>query len=156
MIDQKYVKVLSKLHARLAHSRIEWAVTGSLSLALQGLPVEVKDIDIETDEKGVYRIETLFSEFSSTKVAFSSGRKIRSHFGVLLIDGLLVEIMGDVELLAGKTWIAPIRLRNHTIWVKVGKLNVPCMSLDHEYQAYEILGRKHKMAIIRPLLRLQE
>src|SRR5512147_2043760 len=98
MIPPTFLDVLRKLYARLNGTDINWAVTGSLCFALQGVPMpEVHDIDLQSDAAGAYDIERLFAENVSRKVEFSSASKIRSHFGALLIDGIKVEIMGDVE-----------------------------------------------------------
>ena len=43
---------------------INWAVTGSLRLALQGVPIEVHDIVIQTDKDGAYAIERCFIEYA--------------------------------------------------------------------------------------------
>ena len=61
--DIAYLKVLRKINAQLNNTSLNWAVTGSLGFALQGVPVEPNDIDIQTDEKGAYKIERHFSEF---------------------------------------------------------------------------------------------
>ena len=61
MINPKYIDVLRRLHARLSDEEVSWVVVGSLSLALQGVPIDVHDIDIATDTSGAYAIERLFS-----------------------------------------------------------------------------------------------
>lgn len=93
MISPAHLNVLRKLYARLNDAEVNWAVTGSLGLALQGLPLEPRDIDIQTDEAGAYKIERLFPESVTEKVRFSSAERVRSHFGALLIDGIKVEII---------------------------------------------------------------
>jgi hypothetical protein len=54
-------------------------LTGSLNLALQGVPVEINDIDVLTDKVGAYEIENCFSEYETRKAAFSSAERIRSY-----------------------------------------------------------------------------
>jgi len=44
-------KLFPKLYERLGDSDVNWAVTGSLGFALQGVPVEPHHIDIQTDGK---------------------------------------------------------------------------------------------------------
>jgi len=142
MIDPVYLKVLYKIYTRLNDTNINWAVTGSLSFALQGMPIEVHDIDIQTDEEGVYEIEQLFSEFVIRKVRFSSTGKIRSHFGALMIDGIKVDIMGDIQKkIEDGTWENPVDLKQQKSFVEIEGMHVPVLSLEYEYHAYLKLER---------------
>ncbi|GAH69016.1 unnamed protein product, partial [marine sediment metagenome] len=90
MIDSRFAKVLHQLHKHLPIDEVDWAVTGSLGFALQGMDVDVHDIDIQTDKPGAYEIERRFSEYVVRNVAFSSSEKIRSHFGQLSIGSIKV------------------------------------------------------------------
>ena len=48
-------------------------------------------------------IENIFPEFVNKKVSYSSTGEISSYFGSLIIDGVKIEIMGDVaKLVQGK------------------------------------------------------
>jgi len=153
MIKPKYLDVLRKIYARLNNTNINWVVTGSLGFALRGMPVEVHDIDIQTDMVGAYEIERLFSEFVVRKVTFSSADKIRSHFGVLMIDGIKVEIMGNIQKrLEDGTWEEPVDLNRYKRIVKVEEMQVPVLSLEYEYRAYRRLGRIEKAEMIRKWL----
>ncbi len=96
MIEPAFSVVLRKLYNELAGSGVNWVVTGSLNFALQSLPLTPHDIDIQTDTPGAYEIERRFASYVTRKVAFSSIERIRSHFGALQIDGITVELMGDL------------------------------------------------------------
>jgi hypothetical protein len=147
---KKHLEVLFEIHRRMEKTNILWAVTGSLGMALQGVPVEVHDIDLQTDRSGAYRIEERFSEYVVRKVAFSSTDRIRSHFGALNIKGIQVEIMGDIEKrLPDGTWEKPVDLRTVRHFVEVEGKRIPVLSLDYEYKAYLKLGRTEKAERIR-------
>ncbi|MDI6642249.1 MAG: hypothetical protein QME68_08090 [Elusimicrobiota bacterium] len=150
MLKIAYLKVLRKINSRLNNTSLNWAVTGSLGFALQGVPVEPNDIDIQTDKKGAYEIECYFSEFVTKRVTFSSTEKIRSHFGKLMIDGINVEIMGDIQKrLEDGSWENPMDLEHHKRIVEVEGMKVPVLSLEYEYQAYMKLGRIDKAEMLR-------
>jgi hypothetical protein len=150
MIDSRYLEVLRKICARINDSNVNWAVTGSLSFAIQGVPIEPNDIDIQTDEAGAYEIESRFLEFVTQKVTFSSGDKIRSYFGVLMIDGIKVEIMGDIQKhLDGGVWEEPVDLGCHKRIVEINGMQLPVLSLEYEYQAYLKLGRFERAEMLR-------
>jgi hypothetical protein len=153
MIDPIFFKVLHKICARLDEINVHWALTGSLNLALQGVPVEVNDIDILTDKAGAYEIENCFCEFVTRKVALSSAERIRSYLGALMIDGVRVEIMGDVQLKRENgSWEEPVDLERNKRTLKIEGIRIPVMSLEHAYQAYVKLRRLKKSEIVRKWL----
>jgi hypothetical protein len=153
MIDPAHLDALRRLYARLSMSGVNWVVTGSLGFALQGVPVDVHDIDLQTDAAGAYAIEHLFSGQVARPVEFSSAEKIRSHFGALLLEGIKVEIMGDIQKrLADGTWEAPVDLNRHKRYVDVEGMRVPVLSLAYEHQAYLKLGRVDQAQRLRDWL----
>nr|MBC7245756.1 hypothetical protein [Chloroflexota bacterium] len=153
MIPMPYLSVLRKICERLEGNPINWVVTGSLGMALQGVPVPIHDIDIQTDEEGAYEIERRFSEYVIKPVQYSISEHIRSHFGALEIDGIQVEIMGAVQKhLDIQSWEEPVRIECYRQWVEVEGMNIPVLSLEYEYQAYLKLGRSDKVEILRDWL----
>ncbi len=153
-IDPTYLNILRQIYTRLKDSSINWAVTGSLGFALQNVPAATPhDIDLQTDEAGAYEIERLLSEHVTRNVAFSSAENIRSHFGALTIDGIKVEIMGDIsKRLEDSTWERPVDLERYKQFVEVEGMQVPVLSLEYEYQAYLKLGRLEKAQMLRKVL----
>jgi hypothetical protein len=149
MINPEYLKVLRIIESRLQNSNCNWVVTGSLGIALQGVPVAAHDIDIKTDKVGAYGIEGLFSEFVTKKVAFSTAERIRSHWGGLVIKGIQVDIIGDVQMrLENGTWEGPVDLESYKQFVEFAGMEVPVLSLAYEYQAYLKLGRLDKAELL--------
>lgn len=148
MISPTHLGVLRKVYERLSRTHINWAITGSLGFALQGVPVEPHDIDIQADKPGVYAIERLFAEYVTRPVALSATSTIRSHFGALEIDGVKVELMGDIQMpdaggacCAWGAWGEPADLNRHKRLVEIDGMRLPVLSLEYEYQAYVKLGR---------------
>lgn len=157
MINTTHLDVLRKICARLSDSKVSWAVTGSLGMALRGVPVEVHDIDIQTDRPGAYEIEHRLSRFVTRKVAFSSAENIRSHLGALTINGMKVEIMGDVEKRhKDGSWEDPPNLERHKRTVEVEGMRIRVLSLPYEYQAYLTLGRTDKAEMLRKWLKRKQ
>jgi hypothetical protein len=153
MVNPAYLEVLRKLHAELAGGPVTWVVTGSCGFALQGAPVEPHDIDIQSNESGVYEIERRFSEFSVKKVTFSATDRMRSHFGALSINGIKVELMGDIQKrLEDGDWEAPVNLEKYKQVVVVEGMALPVLSLAYEHTAYLKLGRIHKAEMLREWL----
>lgn len=152
-MNANFLGVLNKVHPRLQAADVIWVLTGSLAFALQEIPIVVHDIDIQTDENGAYEIAGLFPVHLIKPVTFSSTGIIRSHFGHLLIDGIEVEIMGDVQTrLPDRSWQSPpdlFTLRRYIAW---GDLKIPVLPLEYEYQAYLKLGRYQTAKVLRDWL----
>ncbi len=157
MIERQFLITLRKIYARLKDCRVEWAITGSLGMALQGMDVQVHDIDIQTDRQGAYEIESKLSGYAISPVHYSESERIRSHFGRLEIDGVTVEIMGDLQKrIDERTWEAPVKVVDYRRWVEIEGLQVPVLSLEYEYQAYRMLGRDDKAEKLREWLKKRE
>lgn len=87
-IPARHRAALHRICDRLAVEPVIWALTGSTSFVLQGVPVLVNGIDIQTDETGAYRIAQCFTDQVTRPVTFSSTDRIRSHYGAFLLDGM--------------------------------------------------------------------
>jgi hypothetical protein len=149
MIEACYFEVLGIILSRLRHLTHPWAVTGSLSLFLQGVEVAVHDIDLQSTKEGVFAIERALEEYVVHPVEYLESKKIRSFFGELDIHGIKVEIMGDVQKDIGSGWGPPSYLPAWIRWVDVDELSVPVLDLELEYEAYRMLGREEKAEKIR-------
>lgn len=150
MIDLLYLDVLRQIHARLSNTDVNWVVTGSLGFALQGVPVQPNDIDIQTDKAGAYAIERRFSDVVIRKVKFSATERIKSHFGALQIDGIKVEIMGDIQKKGPDgVWEEIVDPARYKRMVEIDGMLMPVLSLEYEYQAYLKFGRVERAKMLR-------
>lgn len=123
-------------------SVVRWALAGSASFALQGVPVEAHDIDVQTAATGAYALAGRFADAVTRPVVFSEAERIRSHFGALRLYGVTVEIMGDIaKRLPDGRWEEPVDLDAHTRFVDAHSLRLPVLALEYEAAAYRTLGR---------------
>jgi hypothetical protein len=153
MIPPLHLQVLSAIINRLRRTDINWVLTGSLSFAIQGVAITPNNIDIQTDEAGAYAIEQLFESQRVRPVSFSIAERICSHFGELQIEGVRVEIMGDIQKRCDDgSWEDPANLTQHKRWVIVEGLFVPVFSLEYEYEAYAKLGRLERATMLKRAL----
>ena len=145
MIETRFLDVLRIIYSKLKDTNISWVITGSLGMALQGVDVEVNDIDIQTSSTGAYEIEKQLSEFMVVPVSFSSSNKIRSHLGKGIIKGIQVEIMGGIQKrISEDSWEDPVDINTYRLWINYQNMDIPVLPLEYEYQAYLILGRIDK------------
>ncbi|MBN1963246.1 MAG: hypothetical protein JW910_01280 [Anaerolineae bacterium] len=148
---QPFLGALRQLAEGLAASGVLWAVTGSLGMVLQGVPLKPHDVDVQTDAAGAYEIARRFAPNVVSPVCFSAAERIRSHFGALELDGVPVEIMGDVEKRqpGEEAWEA-VDLARHVRHVTVaGVGTIPVLELPYEVEAYRKLGRFERADLVQ-------
>ena len=142
MISTQHARALKTIHDRLRKIESVWAITGSLSFVLQGMEIEVNDINLQTDAAGVYDIEKVFAENIVRSLRFSRSDKIASHWGELNIDRVKVEIMGGLQKkLPDGTRESPVDVKRHREFISFEGMVLPVLSLAYEEQAYRTLGR---------------
>jgi hypothetical protein len=111
-------------------------------MALQGVNLEIADIDIQTNQTGSYKIQNHLSKYTVSKVRYLESLHIRSHFGTFRINEITVEVMGDIEKrLDDGSWIGPHDLYPIIRLIDFDGVNVPVLDLVYEKEAYRILGR---------------
>ena len=88
---------LERIMERMRGTEARWALTGSLGMALQGVPVEVHDIDIQTDARGAQAIAQALEAWVVEPIRWRAEPGIRSWFGAFRIGQVRVEVMGDIE-----------------------------------------------------------
>jgi hypothetical protein len=149
-VPQPLLAVLRLIADQLQGVSINWAVTGSCSLALQGVPVAVHDIDLRTTSQDAYALEALFRLYQKRPVSFASTGTVQSHFGALEINSIQVEIIGDMQhRLADGTWEPIVDMNHFKVWVRLGDIELPVMSLPFLYEAYQLLGRADKVGVLK-------
>lgn len=129
-----------------------WALIGSTASVLQGLEGYVPpDIDLATTRDGAYIMEGALCEMAITvrPVAHSSAGPYTSDFGIFEVDGVKVEIMGDLIIDKGDGHIA---LTEHwSKWSdKVRVLHfedqhVPVAPLEWQLVANALLARPERV-----------
>ncbi|PSP18496.1 hypothetical protein BRC62_02970 [Halobacteriales archaeon QH_10_67_13] len=127
-----------------------WALTGSTSFALQGVPVEPDDVDVQTTEAGARAAETLLGEAVTEPVERVESERIRSSLGAARVGGVTVELIGGVEKRRAEgSWTEPPPIGELRRTVALGDCIVPVLPLAYEARAYERLGRKERAALLR-------
>ena len=153
MIPKMYLKVLKLIAGRLAGCPFPWAVTGAFGMALQGLPLEVHDIDLQTGRAGTYEIERRLAEYGVTPVRYTASERIRSHLGRMVIEGIQVEIVGELQKRLGdQGWEEPVDIAPHQTWAEACGMRIPVLSLEYEHRSYLLMGRVERAELLRTWL----
>jgi len=153
MITEKHKQVLEIIAKNLEGKDINWAIVGSTSLALQGVDITPNDIDILTDKEDSFKIQECLKEYVVEPVAYKESERFISYFGKFKIEGLDVEVMGDLKnkIPDSDLWTETSRLSaKKTIDYKGLKINV--INLEQEYEAYVKMDRKEKAKLIKKAL----
>jgi len=75
-----------------------YAFRGTVSLVLQGLDMNVDDIDILADQKTALASNRLLKEFLVKKTVFSQSDRFKSFFGQFCLNDVPVEVMGNWQI----------------------------------------------------------
>jgi ubiquinone/menaquinone biosynthesis C-methylase UbiE len=140
--------VLRLIAQGLAEAGVTYTVVGGTSPALHGIPIPVKDLDIETTAEDAYRFRDLYTEQVVTWKGLSEGATYRSHFGQFDFDGVSVEVMGDLHRREGDAWV-PSSATTETI-VDLDGVPVRVSWLEEETLAYLRRGRLERAALCLP------
>jgi len=153
-LPEQHTTVTLLLIERFDPSRNLWALTGSAGLRLQGVNIPVHDLDLQTDAKTIFLLEEKLAEFMKVPVHVWETEHTRSYHGQAEIDGLQVELLGDIRHRgADSSWDSQLNLESVRVWVEWKHVRIPVLSLRYEALAYERMGRLQKAEIIRSTIR---
>lgn len=147
-VKPRWRAILRRIARELNSTGVSFKVVGGASAALQGVPLRVKDLDIELDREGAYRFQALFADRAVKPVGLSEGDHYRSHFGQFDLDGVTVEVMGDLHRRAGEGWVPSTTVTETT--VQVGGEEIRVSRLEEETLAYVRRDRLDRAALCLP------
>jgi SAM-dependent methyltransferase len=142
-------QVLVDLVSELESAGISYKVVGGASLALHGLDVPVKDLDLEMPVDDIYRFQEHFGESAVQPVAWRESDRIRSHFGRFIFDSVTVEVMAALERRTTDGRWAP-SLASTDERVSLHDVRVHVTALEEEALAYIRRGRLDRAALALP------
>jgi len=135
---------------------INWVLTGSTSLVIQGVETKVNDIDIITDKKGAWEIDKLLDKYRVQSPDHSETEKYQSYFGVYKIGKTRLEVMGQFQYrLKDGNWSEPYKV-DQVIHKQFEDMNLPLLSLKQELKEYQNLDRLDKAQKIKDAIETNE
>jgi len=141
-VSNKLLDALKYVISDLERNNITWVLVGSLSLYLQGVDIEPKDIDILTTKEGALKIDEIWDRFRIKDVSYSEGEHFRSYYGRFRIMSVNVEVMGDLEQNIGGKWVSLMNRLDNLTYIYVSGIKVPVSSLEDQLLSYEKSSRK--------------
>ncbi len=153
MLPPTTKKALLALLPRIAECPDPWALTGSTAFALRGLAVQPRDIDLQTDAAGAYNLARHLPQKAAIPIRLVESVDMRSHLGAFEIEGVRVEIMGDVQKRRPDgRWSEPPELLRLIEFVCWEGHRVPLLPLAYEADAYTQMGRVETAAALRTFM----
>ena len=136
---------LATIHKSLAPLNIPWMIIGTTSLYLLGFDVDPKDIDISCSKENAAIVEEVLQPYKFDFINYPDA-KFRSRFSKYLINGIMVELMGGLEINLEPGWVqledyiqTPITIEHNG-----GSFLVP--GVKDQKQIYAILFNRAKDA----------
>lgn len=148
LLSEPHAEALRILLDRIPPNRFRWALTGSANLRLQGVDVEVHDLDIQCHPNDIRKIEKALSDYRSTPVHVWETGNVRSLDGKCEIEGVEIELIAAIELQDQKGKWKKVQRSEQTIWIEWGDLQVPLISLRDEAKFYSDRGKMEKVLVI--------
>jgi hypothetical protein len=151
-IPNTHYLALNTIIKKLKDHDVNWVLIGSANLALQGVDVEVHDIDLVTDQASGKKMAALLKEYITKPVEYSEKGPFRSYYGIMDVNGVKAEIIIELQhkLSTGK-WSDKSRITEKEMLEYKG-LAIPVMPLKIEYDAYKLMGREEKARKIKEFL----
>lgn len=137
MDDKDLKKILELILTRIKHEKIVWRLDGSSNLKIQGMNVNVNDLDITTNEEGQKIFKEKLKEYVQEHYY---SKKINGNTLICKINNFEVEI--NVYEDREKEYFEDIKK------IKWQGLIVPIIPLAQAKEFYEIIGRDEKVELI--------
>jgi len=156
MIKQSIIEALKVISQKFKNRKIKWVLVGSVSLALQRVKISPKDIDILADKDSAFKMNKILKEYEVKPVKFGrlkiKGREFfKSYFGEFKINGVKVEIMGNLKEKSGKKWLSLSKRLSSPKIIEIQQgVKLPVSPLEDQLKSYSRLGRK------KDLIRVQK
>ncbi|MBE9525125.1 MAG: hypothetical protein IMY76_08495 [Chloroflexi bacterium] len=120
-------------------AQINYKIVGGTVAALYGIPTQINDIDIEMLAKDAYRFQEFFADNIIQPVTLNDNGEHRSHYGQFSINGVAIDVMGDLHRLENNLWVPTFSLTSATVDLNGRPIHVPW--LEEEILAYIRRGK---------------
>jgi hypothetical protein len=134
--------------------RGKWAVGGSASLALHGLPVDPGDLDLLVDHVAAAElVDGLIGAVVSDEARWDRGDVRAVRRALAVVHGVEVEVLQGVEAVGpmGEVVVATPDL-DHVDRIIVGGRRIPVLPLSTMHVLLEATGKQERAAMVAKVL----
>lgn len=139
------IRACTNLISNLVNSSdYKWMLIGSASLSLQGITLDVNDIDILTDEDGIDLIKEKCKPFIIEEIGYKEIDNLKSYYGKLNISGVNIDIVSEIKNNVNNEWLPQNKIEEEII----RNSNINLRNICYEKQIYERIGDTKKAELI--------
>ena len=121
---------------------LQYAFRGTTSLVLQGIDMNVDDIDILTDKKTALAANEILKEYLVEKVEYKESDKFKSYFGKFRVNTNLVEVYGEWQIKESQKWSEIYYSSDDEITkITMGNREIRATSVETELSMFAKMGR---------------
>ncbi len=147
MINPEIIKVIKIITSRLDKNKISWSIIGSTNLALQGMNIQPRDIDIVVKFDDLSKIRRIFLDYSPTEI--NELKTNTPTWNIKFVIGKVeVQILGENDL---GVYVSKL-INSQITRIKIKNIKVPCLDLIAEANAYSETNREQKANLIKDFL----
>ena len=155
-LPEKHENALRTLYDIAPPSKYGWTLSGSAGLRIQGMYVDVNDLDIHVSQEKIHKLEKRLARYMISPVKVLDTGNIRSMDGKASIDGIEVELIADLQVCdKNGEWHNLVDLEERE-WLDWQGVLLPVFPLALEAQIYEGLGRKAKSDLVLKFMESRE
>jgi hypothetical protein len=152
-LPDAHTRALRFLLDRVPPDLYGWVLTGSANLRLQGVDLDIHDLDIQGSPEDIRKIEKELKNYVANPIHTWGTDRIRSLDGKCNIENVEIELIADLEIQGRDgSWQALKKLEPKT-WLEWQGLEVPVFPLEREAAYYTVLGRDEKARLISETIR---
>lgn len=146
-------KVLETIALKFNEHHLEWALGGSKMLALRGMDVTTRDLDLLVSEKDAEKASKILTSLGQRKPQPDAKNYVTRHFEVYDITGISVDLIAGFALVKeGVRHDLPLDMSSRKTIVELGHSVVPLDDLLTWERYYRLLGRPQVAKRIRDFL----
>ncbi|HWK25971.1 MAG TPA: hypothetical protein VNS09_05370 [Solirubrobacter sp.] len=153
MLSHAHLQAMRTIAGGLRGQPVEWAFTGSAAVALQGVDVPCRDLDVQTSAPGAVRILECFAAAATGEVREIRTAHMRAQASYLQLEGIRVELLAEIMSRGPKGRWERSRLEPYVTWIDVAPgLPAPVLNLQRMLAINESMERLHTAQAIRHAL----
>ena len=154
--DESSLNIISTIKTiaqKLENKNIQWVVTTSCALILQGIKLDPQDIDILTNKEDSIKINQILNDYKIKEFKNMTSNIFDSTLNKFLINNCIVEVMGNFNVKSrfdGKWHDLSYMLKNPNI-VEIEKVRIPVLSILQSMGMYQMMGRKKDLTKVKEI-----
>ncbi|MFZ2310820.1 MAG: hypothetical protein WAW11_04745 [Patescibacteria group bacterium] len=149
MLTQNFLDTLKLISQRFNENNFIWAVIGSTNLALQGVDIVPRDMDIISTMDVLPKIKSIFPKYEVAEIEERGSAISGSYWRVVIhINDIEIEVLGEKD----NGIYADRLLAGQKIDVVLDGASISCLALESELQAYKETGRQNRVDLIENFL----